>query len=42
MTSHGYRGLFNYIDNLIYTGLSSEIQDSYQLLLKLMQELAQG
>ena len=30
--------MFNYIDDLIYTGLSSEIQDSYQFLLKLWQE----
>ena len=39
MTSHGYRGLFNYIDDLIYTGLPSEIQNSYQFLLNLLQEL---
>ena len=39
MTSHGYIGLFNYIDDLIYIGLSSEIQSSYQFLLKLLQEL---
>ena len=39
MTSHGYKGLFNYIDDLIYTGLPSEIHDSYQFLLNLLQEL---
>ena len=39
MTSHGYRGLFNYIDDLIYTGLPSEIHNSYQFLLDLLQEL---
>ena len=39
ITSHGYRGLFNYIDDLIYTGLSSEIHNSYQFLLDLLQEL---
>ena len=37
MTSHDYRSLFNYIDNLIYTGLPSEIQNSYQFLLNLLQ-----
>ena len=39
MTSHGYTGLFNYIDHLIYTGLFSEIHHSYQFLLNLLQEL---
>ena len=39
MTSHGYIGLFNYIDDLLYTGLPSEIQNSYQFLLNLLQEL---
>ena len=39
MTPHGHRVLFNSIDNFIYTGISSEIQDSYQFLLNLLQEL---
>ena len=39
MASHGYKGLYNYIDDLIYIGLPSEIQDSYQFLLKLLQDL---
>ena len=39
MTSHGHTGLFNYIDDLIYTGFSSEIQNSYEFLLNLLQEL---
>ena len=39
MTSHGYTGLFNYIDDLIYTGLPSEIHHSYHFLLNLLQEL---
>ena len=39
MTSHGHKGLFNYIDDLIYTGLPSEIHNSYQFLLNLLQEL---
>ena len=39
MASHGYKGLYNYIDDLIYIGLPSEIQDSYQFLLKLLQNL---
>ena len=42
MASHGYKGLVNYIDDLIYTGLPSEIQDSYQFLLNLLQELGLG
>ena len=39
MTSHGHTGLFNYIDDLIYTGLPSEIMNSYQFLLDLLQDL---
>ena len=39
MASHGYKGLYNYIDDLIYIGLPSEIQDSYQFLLQLLQNL---
>ena len=39
MTSHGHKGFFNYIDDLIYTGLPSEIHNSYQFLLNLLQEL---
>ena len=39
MTSHGHKGLFNYIDDLIYTGLPSEIHNFYQFLLNLLQEL---
>ena len=39
MMSHSSRGLFNYIDDLIYSGLPSEIQNSYQFLLDLLQEL---
>ena len=31
-------GQFNYMDDLIYTELPSEIQSSYQFLLKLLQE----
>ena len=39
MTSHGHTGLFNYIDDLIYTSLPSEIQNSYHFLLNLLQDL---
>ena len=39
MASHGHKGLFNYIDDLIYTGRPSEIHNSYQFLLNLLQEL---
>ena len=39
MMSHGYRGLSNYIDHLIYTGLLADIHNSYQFLLNLLQEL---
>ena len=39
MMSYGYMGLFNYIDDLMYTGVPSEIQNSYQFLLDLLQEL---
>ena len=39
MASHGYQGLFNYIDYLIYTGLPSEIHKSFQFLLNLLHEL---
>ena len=39
MQQHGFPHLFNYIDDLIYTGLPSNINDSFQFLLKLLQEL---
>ena len=39
MQQHGFPHLFNYIDDLIYTGLPSEIHTSYHLLLQLLQEL---
>ena len=39
MQQHGFPHLFNYIDDLIYTGLPSQIQPSYQFLLQLLQEL---
>ena len=42
MANHGYKGLYNYIDDLIYIGLPSEIQDSYQFLLKLLQNLGRN
>ena len=39
MQQHGFPHLFNYIDDLIYTGLPSQIHSSYQFLLQLLQEL---
>ena len=39
MRQHGFPYLFNYIDDLIYTGLPSEIHTSYHFLLQLLQEL---
>ena len=39
MQQHGFPHLFNYIDDLIYTGLPSQIHSSYQFLLELLQEL---
>ena len=39
MQLYGFPHLFQYIDDLIYTGLPSSIHSSYQLLLKLLQDL---
>ena len=39
MQQHGFPHLFNYIDDLIYTGLPSNIHNSFQFLLSLLQEL---
>ena len=39
MQQHGFPHLFNHIDDLIYTGLPSNIDHSFQFLLKLLQEL---
>ena len=36
---HGFPGLWNYIDDLIYTGLLSKIHQSYNFLLQLLQQL---
>ena len=36
---HRFPGLWNYIDDLIYTGLPSTINQSYQFLLSLLEEL---
>ena len=35
----GYPNLYNYIDDLVYTGLPDEIQRSYNTLLALLQDL---
>ena len=39
MRQNGFPGLWNYIDDLIYTGLPSNIHNSYQFLLNLLQDL---
>ena len=39
MKKFGYPNLLNYIDDLVYIGLPSEIQASYQCLLDLLQDL---
>ena len=39
MDQHGFPTLWNYIDDLIYTGLPSEIHKSFAFLQKLLQEL---
>ena len=39
MQLHCFRHLFNYIDDLIYTGLPSSIHSYFEFLLKLQQDL---
>ena len=39
MAQHGFPLLFNYIDDLIYTGLPSQMDASFQFLKKLLGEL---
>ena len=39
MASNGFHTFFNYIDDLIYIGLPSEIQTSFQFLTNLLQQL---
>ena len=39
MNKNGHNALINYIDDLIYCGLPSNIGYSYQFLLNLLQEL---
>ena len=39
MAQHGFDYLHNYIDDLIYTGLPSEITRSYDFLTKLLSDL---
>ena len=39
MTQNGFPNLFNYIDDLIYTGLPSEIHSSFKFLKELLLEL---
>ena len=39
MKQHGFPHLFNYIDDLIYVGLPSNIHASFRFLLKLLQDL---
>ena len=37
MKDHEFLGLWNYIDNLIYTGLPSEIYDSFLFYIRFVQ-----
>ena len=39
MAEHGYPSLFNYIDDLIYTGLPSQMDASFKFLKNLLAEL---
>ena len=39
MAEHGYPLLFNYIDDLIYTGLPSQMDASFNFLKNLLSEL---
>ena len=39
MQQNGFPHLFNYIDELIHTGLPSNIHNSFKFLLKLLQDL---
>ena len=39
MTKNGFPGLYNYIDDLIFTGLPSKIDSAYQFLQGLLQDL---
>ena len=39
MQQHDFPHLFNYIDDLIYTGLPSNIHNSFKFLLQLLQDL---
>ena len=39
MAQHGFHHLHNYIDDLIYTGLPSEIHRSYEFLTQLLADL---
>ena len=39
MRQHGFPGLWTYIDDLIYTGLPSKINQSYTFVLHLLQQL---
>ena len=39
MAKHGFTGLYNYIDDLIFTGLPSKINLAYEFLQNLLQDL---
>ena len=40
MQQHGFTHLYNYIDDLIYIGLPSEIHKAYSFLMAVLQDLA--
>ena len=39
MNKNGFPGLHNYLDDLIYCGLPSDIHEPYQFLISLLQDL---
>ena len=39
MAKHGFPGLYNYIDDIIFTGLPSKIHLAYEFLQNLLSEL---
>ena len=39
MNKNGFPGLHNYLDDLIYCGLPSEVQKPYKFLISLLQDL---
>ena len=40
MKQHGFPHLYNYVDDLIYCGVPSNIHQSFEILLKLLTQLS--